>query len=250
MENQWDPRLYDAKHAFVWQQGAALLGLLRPQAGERILDVGCGTGHLTAQLAEAGAEVVGIDRSPSMIEQARRGHPRLCFELADARDFAFPQPFDAVLSNAALHWVPEPDRVVACVRRALKPCGRFVAEFGGKGNVQRIVAALDAAARRAGVGPFVNTWYFPTLAEYAGLLEREGLEVTHAVLFDRPTPLEGEGGMRNWVEMFAGFLFKDLPGPQRDEFLRRVEEETRPALYRDGTWYADYRRLRIVAWRR
>jgi trans-aconitate 2-methyltransferase len=245
--NQWDADLYDRRHAFVWQQGAGLLDLLRPRPGERILDVGCGTGHLTAQLAAAGAEVVGIDSSPAMIEQARRGYPQLRLEVGDARDFHFDQPFDAVFSNAALHWVREPERVIACVRAALKPGGRFVAEFGGRGNVRTIAAALADTAREFGCGPWANPWYFPGVAEYATLLERGGLEVTYAALFDRWTPLEGQQGLRHWVEMFANDLLTAVGPERREAFLAHVEARVRPVLYRDGTWQADYRRLRVVA---
>jgi trans-aconitate methyltransferase len=247
MDRSWDAELYDRNHSFVWKHGAALLDLLAAQPGERVLDLGCGTGHLTAQLAAAGADVVGLDSAPAMIEQARRAYPALRFEVADARAFAFPQPFDAVFSNAALHWVKTPEAVVACVRRALKPGGRFVAEFGGKGNVQAIAAALTDAARAVGVAPPESPWYFPGVGEYAGLLEAGGLEVTFAQLFDRPTALEGEQGMRRWVEMFGGWALTAVPAARREEFFRAVEDRLRPTLYRDGTWYADYRRLRVMA---
>jgi trans-aconitate 2-methyltransferase len=247
MEKRWDAHQYDAKHSYVWEHGAALLDLLRPQPGQRVLDLGCGTGHLTAQLAAAGAEVLGIDRSAEMIAQARRNHPQLRFQVADARDFSFPAPFDAVLSNAVLHWIRPPEQVVGCVRRALKPGGRFVAEFGGRGNVRAVLAALEEAARRVGCPPFVNSWYFPSVGEYASLLEAGGLEVTFASLFDRPTRLEGEFGLRHWVEMFAGDFLKGVAKGQREELFRQIEEEARPALYREGTWFADYRRLRVVA---
>jgi trans-aconitate 2-methyltransferase len=245
--NQWDACLYETKHAFVWKQGAALLELLASQAGERILDLGCGTGHLTGQIAEAGAEVVGIDSAATMIDQARRTYPHLRFEVADARDFTLAGSFDAVFSNAVLHWIGEPARVIEAVRRSLKPSGRFVAEFGGRGNVQAIVAALDQTMQTTGGGRFENAWYFPSIAEYATLLERGGLEVTYAALFDRPTPLEGEAGMRHWIEMFANDLLTSVAACQREEFLGKVEKELRPVLYRDGTWWADYRRLRVVA---
>ncbi|MCI0457063.1 MAG: methyltransferase domain-containing protein [Gemmataceae bacterium] len=244
---RWDAELYDDRHSFVWKHGAALLELLEPRPGERVLDLGCGTGHLTAQLAASGAEVVGIDRSAAMVEQARGAYPALRFEVADARDFTFPEPFDAVFSNAVLHWVKEPERVIHCVRRALKPGGRFVAELGGKGNVTAISAALERACSEVGCGPFVSPWYFPSVAEYACLLERGGLEVTFAALFDRPTALEGEEAMRNWVRMFAGSVLERVPAEKREEFLRRVEEQSRPVLYRDGTWFADHRRLRVAA---
>jgi trans-aconitate methyltransferase len=235
---------------FLWKYGASLIDLLRPRAGERVLDLGCGTGHLTARLAEAGAEVVGIDSSPEMIAEARRLFPDLSFELADARDFAFPKPFDAVLSNAVLHWVKPPEQAVACVRRALGPGGRFVAEFGGRGNVAAIVDALGAASQAIGLGAWEHSWYYPGIGEYAPLLESAGLEVTDAALFDRPTPLEGADGLRHWVEMFARELVARVPTADRERFFERVEDAARPRLLRDGTWFADYRRLRIVAHRK
>ncbi len=245
----WDAGLYDGRHAFVWQHGAALLELLAPRPGERVLDLGCGTGHLTAQVAAAGAEVVGLDLAGGMIEQARRAYPRLRFEVGDARDFRFEQPFDAVLSNAALHWVKPPEKVIACVCRALKPGGRFVAELGGKGNVRAVSAALARAAGAVGIGDWQSPWYFPSVGEYAALLEAGGLEVTFAALFDRPTPLQGEEGMRQWVAMFAGGLLEAVPEPRRQDFLARVEADLRSTLYHDGVWHADYRRLRVVAHR-
>jgi trans-aconitate methyltransferase len=243
----WDAGLYDAKHSFVWKHGASLIELLAPRPGERILDLGCGTGHLAARIAEAGADVVGIDSSASMVEEARRLYPGIRFEVADARDFSLDAPFDAVFSNAVLHWVKEPEAVVACVRKALGPGGRFVAEFGGRGNVRTIVSALGAASRAIGLGAWEHPWYYPGIGAYAPLLERGGLEVTEAFLFDRPTLLEGQEGLRNWVNMFAGSLLDRVPPDGREDFHRRVEDVARPALYRDGQWFADYRRLRIVA---
>jgi trans-aconitate methyltransferase len=246
-DTRWDARLYDDKHSFVWKHGAALLELLAAQPGERILDLGCGTGHLTAQIAATGAMVFGIDAAPAMIDEARRTYPALTFNVGDARDFSFPEPFDAVFSNAVLHWIKEPERVLACINRALRPGGRFVAEFGGKGNVRRIGDALLRTVADLGLGPVELPWYYPSVGEYARLLEKHGLEVVYAVLFDRPTPLEGEAGLRHWIEMFAHSVLNIVPEGQRTEFLRRVEEQLRPHLQRDGTWIADYRRLRVVA---
>ncbi len=243
----WDSGLYDDKHSFVWKLGASLVDLLAPRAGERVLDLGCGTGHLTARIAEAGALAVGIDSSAEMIAEARKLFPNIRFEVADARDFAFDEPFDAVFSNAVLHWVKPPEEAIACVRRALGPGGRFVAEFGGRGNVVAIVAALEAASRAIGLGAWDHPWYYPSIGEYAPLLERAGLEVAQAALFDRPTPLEGEDGLRNWVAMFARDLVGRVPPGDREAFFRHVEDAARAGLHRDGTWFADYRRLRVVA---
>jgi trans-aconitate methyltransferase len=243
---QWDSTLYDSRHAFVWKHGDALLELLSPKAGERILDLGCGTGHLTARIAESGAEVLGIDASATMIEQARRAYPCLTFRLADARTFVADRPFDAVFSNAVLHWIREPELVTERVAANLRAGGRFVAEFGGRGNVHAIVTALKHACATVGVA-FAMPWYYPTIGEYATLLERAGLETVYAVLFDRPTPLEGQEGMRSWLKMFGNVILNEVPPARHEELFRLVEEELRPILYKDRTWYADYRRLRIVA---
>lgn len=243
----WDAGLYDGKHDFVWRYGASLVELLAPRAGERILDLGCGTGHLTAAIAGAGAVVVGLDQSPEMLQKARSAYPQLQFVQGDARDFAFTEPFDAVFSNAALHWVPEASAVVRRVHDALKPGGRFVAEFGGHGNVAALRSALRAAAEQLGLRPAQPPWYYPSIGEYAGLLETAGLEVRSATLFDRPTPLAGDSGLRDWVAMFRRAGLDSVPVERQEEFLRAVEEAARPTLFRDGGWFADYRRLRVVA---
>ena len=147
MERQaeWNVNLYDAKHAFVWKYGADLLPLLAPQSGERILDIGCGTGHLTAKIAESGARLVGVDRSPEMVNAARKVYPNLQFEVADARDLRFHKEFDAVFSNATLHWIHEPELVIRSILNSLRQGGRIVAEFGGKGNIRKMQSAFDHA---------------------------------------------------------------------------------------------------------
>lgn len=247
----WNPRLYDDRHAFVWRFGASLVELLAPQSGERIVDLGCGTGRLTAEIATAGANVVGLDAAAEMIAEARRLYPDLRFDVADARSFHVDEPVDAVFSNAVLHWVRPPDDVVRSIRRTLRPGGRFVAEFGGHGNCGQLRSALTAALADFGVGADVlPDWYYPSISEYTGLLEREGLEPTTALLFNRPTPLEGSDGLRNWVTMFARGAVDAVAEKDREAFWRRFEEAARPALFRDGGWFADYRRLRIVAVRR
>jgi trans-aconitate methyltransferase len=248
-EAKWDAGLYDDKHSFVWKLAAGVLELLAAKPGERILDLGCGTGHLTAKIAEAGAHVVGIDRSPDMIRQAQEKYPALRFEVMDAREIALTEPFDAVFSNATLHWVKEPERVINGIRRALRPGGRFVAEFGGKGNTCEFLKALERAWTNLKLaGPVPHPWYYPGIAEYSGLLEMHGFEMTHAVLFDRPTPLDdGEHGLRNWMEMFGASLVEGLPDATQAHLKQEVERELRPHLFRDGHWVMDYRRLRVAA---
>ncbi len=246
---KWDAGLYDEKHSFVWKMAAGLLELLEAHAGERILDVGCGTGHLTAKIATNGAQATGIDQSAEMIQEARAAYPALRFEVMDARQLVFPEKFDAVFSNATLHWIKEPERAVQSMARVLRPGGRFVAEFGGQGNIAALVAAVERAWPKAGLPqPVPNPWYYPSLAEYASLLEKHGLEVTYGLLFDRPTPLEdGERGLRNWLEMFGGVIMEKLPKDHKERLLREVQSEARASLYSDGRWVLDYRRLRVVA---
>jgi trans-aconitate methyltransferase len=247
--SRWNAGLYDDKHSFVWKMAAGLLELLEAKVGERILDLGCGTGHLTEQIAASGAEVVGVDRSSDMIRQAKEEYPALQFEVMDAREIAFAELFDAVFSNATLHWIKEPEKVIARIAAVLRPRGRFVAEFGGKGNVGALMTAVEQAWRKVGVsGPTPDPWYYPSVAEYAGLLEKHRLEVTYAILFDRPTPLEdGERGLRNWLKMFGGSFLGQLSADQSETTVAAIEQEARSALWRDSQWVMDYRRLRIIA---
>ncbi|WP_262179927.1 class I SAM-dependent methyltransferase [Haloarcula laminariae] len=250
-ENEWDPDDYDEGHGFVAEYGADVVGLLAPQPGERVLDLGCGTGTLTAAIADSGVDVVGIDAAESMVEQARESYPDLTFEVADAREYEPNGAFDAVFSNAALHWVPDEDHdaVLAMVDEALADGGRFVAELGGRGNVSRVENAVRAELADRGYDAD-SPWYFPSVGEYAPRLERHGLEVTEAVLFDRPTELEGgESGLREWVEMFGDELLDGVSEAERTAILDGVEGRLRPDLYdpETGRWTADYRRLRFVA---
>lgn len=236
----WNASTYESDCSFVWKAAADLLDLLNPQPGERILDLGCGTGHLTHAIAERGAEVTGLDASPDMLGQARQNYPALSFTLADASSFTFDRPFDAVFSNAVLHWVRNAGAAAACIAAALKPGGRFIAEFGGKGNVARLLAAAKQVAPEA-----ENPWFFPSIAEYAGVLERHGLETQSASLFDRLTPLESS--IQEWFEMFGEPVLAPVPKHRRAVVLDDIAAVLRPALFRDGQWWVDYRRLRVKA---
>jgi len=245
---KWDASLYDRKHAFVFRYGEEVIELLAPQRGERILDVGCGTGHLTSKIAGAGAHVTGIDSSAEMIASARTAYPALDFRVADATDFTFGELFDAIFSNAMLHWVKRAEDAVVSMSRALRPGGRFVVEFGGRGNVTHIDSAVEESVRKVAGREALATKYYPSIGEYSTLLERHGLQVRSALLFDRPTRLEeGELGLRNWIMMFRGELLSEVTNEEREKIFQAVEGKTRGALFRDGSWFADYRRLRITA---
>ncbi|MDX2230816.1 MAG: methyltransferase domain-containing protein [Leptolyngbyaceae cyanobacterium bins.349] len=250
--NQWNSTLYDRQHAFVWQYGASLLEWLAPQPGEQILDLGCGTGHLTAQIAATGAIAAGMDADPMMIATAQQTYPQINFAIADARNFQVPTPLDAIFSNAALHWIQEPDLVIQCINRSLKPGGRFVAELGGQGNIAMIATALFGALRQLGDEDCDRgyPWYFPSVSDYATRLEQHGLEVRQIVLFDRPTPLaDGAAGLSHWLHMFANGILAHLSADERQHVIQQVETALKSVLYRDGTWIADYRRLRVLAWK-
>jgi SAM-dependent methyltransferase len=248
----WDPAAYDDVQSFVADYGTDLLALLDPSAGERVLDLGCGTGTLAARLVDAGARPVGADRSAPMLARARREHRGIDLVRADARALPFAGAFDAVLSNAVLHWVPERDQdaALAAVRTSLVPGGRFVAELGGRGNVAAIVEAVVEELRDRGYDPD-DPWHFPRLGAYADRLERVGFEVRHARLFDRPTDLEGDEGLRRWLEQFGDALLAPA-GEEREAVVAAVEDRLRGELYdpdrgEAGAWVADYRRLRFAA---
>jgi trans-aconitate 2-methyltransferase len=180
-----------------------------------------------------------------MLAEARRNFPGLTFEQADATSFRFSEPFDAVFSNAALHWVKDQDAAVRCIAQALHPGGRFVTEFGGKGNIASVLAAFESV-----LGPEANQrspWCYPGIGEFATLLERHGLEVREASMFDRPTPVEGENGLDDWLRMFCSSYFRDLSTEETSSAIAKLADRLRPALYRDGIWMMDYRRLRVVA---
>lgn len=246
--NEWDAALYQQKHSFVFEYGRNLVELLDPRPGERVLDLGCGTGQLTKDIADKGATAIGLDGSPDMVESARRAYPAIEFVVADARDFSFPESFDAVFSNATLHWIAEPKRAARSIANALKVGGRLVAEFGGKNNVGQILTSFERALKQfANVGDDQRN-YFPSIGEYTPILEDQGLEVTRAELFDRPTELaDGERGLRNWLEMFRRKAFTNSDEEIKEKVIRAVEDDLRASLFQGGRWFADYRRIRIVA---
>jgi trans-aconitate methyltransferase len=244
----WDADRYDGSFGYVSALGRGVVTLLDPRPGDRVLDLGCGTGRLTATVAAAGARVWGIDADAAMIAKARLDHPHVRFELADGHTFEVEEPVDAVMSNAALHWMLRADDVIARVHTALRPAGRFVAEFGGQGNIATIHRAVLDAAESLGVDrdQLPNPWYFPSPAEHAARLESGGFRVRSLELVDRPTPLSSDG-ITGWLRMFGDRLLAPVPSEQREELIRSASDRCRATLERDGRWFADYVRLRFVA---
>lgn len=243
----WNADLYKNKHAFVFEYGNSLIDWLQPAAGEEVLDLGCGTGELTARLAANGASVTGIDSSASMIDSARRHFPGIRFLVANAAAFSLPYRFDAIFSNAALHWVLDKEGAAACMYRHLKPGGRLVLEMGGKGNVSDILQSLEKTMQQYGYTcpPY---WYFPSVGEYASLLEKQGFRVNQVHFFDRPTELaDPENGIVEWLEMFGAPLLEQVPEKDRQPILQQAQEALRPTNYRNGKWYTNYVRLRLKA---
>jgi len=252
MNDHWQPQLYNNKHAFVYGFGENLIQWLDPKEDERILDLGCGSGQLTAVIAERGAQTIGIDASAAMIAAARQQYPKLGFTVADATDFHFAKPFDAIFSNATLHWVLRYRQAIGRMYDALKPGGRLVLEMGGKGNIRHIEDALRFRLNEHGYGleSSMPLWFFPSLGKYTSELEDEGFSVSLAQYFDRPTQLaDSDSGIRDWLRMFASSFFEKIPEEQQESIIEEVQEELRPQLFYDSNWYADYKRLRIIAYK-
>ena len=230
-----------------------VVDLLDPRPGERILDLGAGTGELTHAIAARGATVVGVDASEAMVQAARAAYPALGFAVIDGQALAYDAEFDAVFSNAALHWMPRAEAVARGMHRALRPGGRLALEMGGHGNTKVVLAAVERAARELGVAeipqPFAP-WYFPKLGAYAALLESVGFAVRYAALFERPSAMpdrDGEPGITAWLSTFAAPWLAPVPAALRAQLLDRIAALARPALLRDGVWFIDYVRLRVEA---
>ncbi|EEC45129.1 predicted protein [Phaeodactylum tricornutum CCAP 1055/1] len=246
---EWDVDRYQGQHSFVWKLGSSLLELIQVSDGQRILDVGCGSGELTQALSHLAKNLVvtGMDADPDMVAKARQQFPSCDFFQGDMRNFEVPEPVDVLFSNAALHWIPAKDagRAVACMAKALRPGGQLVVEFGGKGNVERVVqSTLQVLQLPASTTP----WNFPSISEYTTLLEENGMEVSAATLFDRPVVLkDGEAGLSNWLRMFGSTFFKGQSDEEIDSILVQINDLLRSELFNGTDWTVDYRRIRIVA---
>lgn len=241
----WNAQQYRDNASFVAEFGSAVLDLLNPQPDESILDVGCGDGTLTEKIAAVAQLVVCIDASPSMVQAAKdRGLNAI---LMRGDDLTFDNAFDAVFTNAALHWITQYDAVIKGVYKALKPSGRFVGEFGGKGNIEQLILAMKTVIEtNQNMGAFHNPWYFPDADEYQSALEKHGFSVTYIELIPRPTPLKT--GVQEWLKIFANHIISGMNPEQEEYFLKETEKRVKPSLYSEASgWNADYVRLRFHA---
>lgn len=242
---RWDPVRYAEHGRFVAELAGPLIELLAPGPDDDILDLGCGDGALTAAVAPGCKRIVGVDSSPEQVAAART--LGLDARVADGHALPFDSEFDAIVTNAALHWMKRPDAVIDGMWRALRPGGRLAGEMGGAGNVARISRALmDALGRRGIDGESRFPWYFPTPDAYRRKLAARGFEVTEMVLVERPTTLPGD--ISGWLETFAEPFLGAVAATERPTMIAEVQAALKPALYRPGTgWVADYVRLRFLA---
>ncbi|NND83799.1 MAG: class I SAM-dependent methyltransferase [Acidimicrobiia bacterium] len=237
-----DGDAYEASHGFVWELGAGALDWLDPRPGETVLDLGCGGGQLTAEIAEAGASVTGVDLLPDLIDRARARYPGIEWVVGDIESLDLGRRFDAVFSNAVLHWVQDPSAAASVIAGHLGPGGRLVAEFGGRDNCTGLIAAIRAAHPN----PPPSPWWFPDETELTEVLGGAGLEVDAVTRFARPTPLPD--GPAAWVRAFAGWALESVE--DEEAFLADVEDEARATRWDADGWTGDYVRIRVRATRR
>jgi len=250
MKFNWNPELYDDKHDFVFKFGEEIVKLLNPQNNETILDIGCGTGDLTKKIAELSGKVIGIDNSNEMIHTAKKKYPEILFIHADAKDYQLDNKFDAIFSNAVLHWIPQADIMIQNANRHLKIGSRYVVEFGGKGCNYSIINTLKEQLDKEGLDyPSIESMlYYPSISQYSKLLENNGFEVNLALLFDRPTELKGGiNGLHDFIEMFLNWLFKHVSDSDKSAIIEKTIDKLKPKIFNGTSWIADYRRIRIVA---
>ncbi|APS40246.1 methyltransferase domain-containing protein [Salegentibacter sp. T436] len=250
LTTKWNPALYNNKHSFVYDYGKELLDLLNPKANERILDLGCGSGQLTYKISELAGETIGIDKSSEMIADAKSKFPSVTFQVGDAENFNFDKKFDAIFSNAALHWVKNHKPAIHCMYENLKENGKIVLEFGGKGNVQTIIHQLRRSLQNRDYikQSELKLWYFPSVGEYTTELKATGFRILLAEHFDRPTELADKNtGIKDWISMFAENFFAGVAPGDVVEIKEEVQEKVKDKCLVKDKWYADYKRIRIVA---
>ncbi len=242
--NHWNPNSYNKHTAFVSELALPVVDLLDPQDGEQILDAGCGEGTLAVEIERRGAKAVGVDMSAEMIEQCQ--DKGIEAYVGSVTDLPYEEAFDAVFSNATLHWVKDAQTALQNIAKSLKCGGRFICEFGGEGNTYHLVSAIQKVfANHPEFGVFENPWYFPSVEAYRALLESEGFTVTYIEIIPRPTPMDD---ISNWLDIFANGVTKHLNKAQFDTFKQECREILKETIYTEKEgWVLDYKRLRVKA---
>lgn len=246
MNIKWDAEEYTDRFRFVHRYGEDVLDLITAKPGALAVDLGCGNGALTEKLHEKGYRVVGIDASRDMLKIAKERHKELSFYQADAVSFTLQEKADVIFSNAVFHWIDDQDALLSNLYEQLKEGGELVFEFGGKGCAELVHGTLEKEFEKRGLS-YSRTFYFPSIGEYAPLLEKHGFKVTYATLFDRPTPQMGEHGVEDFIRMFVTRPFEGMEAATADEIIRETEEQLKETLFHDGTWFIDYVRIRMRA---
>ena len=242
--NEWNANRYNKHANFVSVLGLSVVELLKPQEGEHILDLGCGDGSLGVEIEKCGSKVIAVDLSEDMVSKARE--KGLDAHVMSATQLPYINEFDAVFSNAVLHWVKESEEAVKNIHKVLKTNGRLVAEFGGYGNVHHIVEAMkEVFSIHTEYGDFDNPWFFPTVKEYTEILKSQGFEVKYIELIERPTPIDD---IANWLAIFTNGVTEYLTPEQKEQFRHEVREILKDKIYSEEEgWVADYVRLRVEA---
>lgn len=246
MNINWNAKLYKESFSFVPSYGEDVLKLLTVEPGSYVIDLGCGNGTLTEKLHSLGYKVTGIDASDAMLESAKRDHPDLCLKKGDACLFRLKEPADAIFSNAVFHWIDagKQQKMLLNIAKNLRPDGELVFEFGGYGCAEAVHSTLEQIFKEHG-RKYLRMFYFPTIGQYAPLVENAGMRVEYAVLFDRPTPQKRT--LKDWIRMFDTKPFEGISEAETDNILTEAEDRLRDRLMTDGVWYVDYVRIRMRA---
>lgn len=248
MNISWDADAYNKGFSFVPSYGETVLKLLTVEPGRNVVDLGCGTGTLTVRLKGLGYNVTGIDASEEMLAAAQEAHPGIPFERGDATSLRLPRPVDAIFSNAVMHWIDanQQDAALASIADNIRPGGEFVFEFGGHNCAEAVHSTLEQIFEEHG-RIYPRVFYFPTIGEYAPLVEGHGMRVELAMLFDRPTPQQDGRTVADWIHMFDKKPFEGIPETEANEIIRDAESRLRSQLFVNGIWYIDYVRIRMRA---
>ena len=247
MNIKWDSDNYAKDFSFVHEYGKSVLNWVDEGSGVAV-DLGCGTGELTKELAKKGYDVIGVDASAEMLEKARKAFPEIKFTQSDALIFSLEKKASVIFSNAVFHWIDsdKQDALARNISEQLISGGFLVTEFGGYGCAEAVHSALETCFMRRSF-TYPRTFYFPTIGEYAQILERNGFQVRYALLFERPTEQKSKHGVKDWIRMFIKKPFEGMDETTKEEILDEVEEMLESKLYKNGKWFIDYVRIRVKA---